>query len=449
MSRVNTLVLDAGPLINQPAASLQQYASNFVTTPGVFAELKDENVRQQVVLWGDSLKIRHPKSASIKAVVDFARLTGDSAVLSTNDIHVIALAYEIECEMNNGDWRLRKYPGEKKMRRVAKTDENEEKESTNEAEKDVQIESKSESNQGCASEPEPNQQSAAIKKPRRRGGKRHKKKTDDTELAAGLELVSIKEDEWEVVGETGKKENTGLSEEYDLEDDETEWITTENVEEEIVKDQGEQIEQETSRSMIKVALATGDFACQNVALQIGLNLMNTMSGMRIKRVRNYMLRCHACFRLTAIPKDGRPKHFCSSCGGATLLRCAVSVDSKTGMITPHLKKNFQWFTRGNKYSLPSPLSKAQNRRVGNAGYQHKRENNHQEILLLREDQKEYQQAVKDEMWQRRQNDKHADEWIGGGSADGYVSPFFSDQIRPSGVKVNRGRHANAVRKPRS
>ena len=157
-----------------------------------------------------------------------------------------------------------------------------------------------------------------------------------------------------------------------------------------------------------------------------LNLMNSMSRKQIKRVRNYMYRCHACFRLTPIPKDGTPKHFCPKCGGATLLRCAVSVDTVTGRITPHLKANFQWHTRGDKFSLPSPQSKQQRKLLGNGGYQHNKDNRSkglQNEIFLREDQKEYQQAIKDDMWQRRQNEKVLQEWIGGGSADNYMSPF--------------------------
>ena len=132
-------------------------------------------------------------------------------------------------------------------------------------------------------------------------------------------------------------------------------------------------------------------------MQIGIKLLNAMSGKQITRVRNYMYRCHACFRLTPMSKDGRPKHFCPKCGGNTLLRCAVSVDNKTGKITPHLKQNFQWIRRGERYSLPSPLSKNQKKLQGNGGYQHNKENRHKSLqtpLILNEDQKEYQRALK-------------------------------------------------------
>jgi len=44
-------------------------------------------------------------------VTVFAKKTGDYAVLSVADLHVLALTYELECELNHGDWRLLKEPG--------------------------------------------------------------------------------------------------------------------------------------------------------------------------------------------------------------------------------------------------------------------------------------------------------------------------------------------------
>ena len=60
---------------------------------------------------GDSLKIKQPKQEYIDRVVKFAKLTGDYSVLSVNDLHIVALAYELEC-LNNGEDNLRSFPGE-------------------------------------------------------------------------------------------------------------------------------------------------------------------------------------------------------------------------------------------------------------------------------------------------------------------------------------------------
>lgn len=464
---IKALVLDAGPLITQPASSLQQHATTFFTTPGVHAELKDETVRQQLILWGDKLQIRHPKPEFIKKVVSFAKLTGDHAVLSLNDLHIIALAYELEVEYNKGDWRLRKFPGEvierKRREDTKSTEKSENKTEDNQETSDPQEASKQETKKPESLETEKEEskkdieaESTRPKKPRRRGGKKQRAKREaelqkelDAEEGAS-EPATLENDTSAPHQET--EASPEVDETYDEEEDDGDWITPENLIQEMLKDNNEQVKETKERSgpFIKVALATGDFACQNVAMQIGLNLMNAMSGRQIKRVRNYMYRCHACFRLTPIPKDGRPKHFCPKCGGNTLLRCAVSIDNETGKVTPHLKANFQWIKRGNKFSLPSPLSKNQQKLQGNGGYQHNKQNRHKSLqnpLLLREDQKEYQQALKDDDWQRRQNEKMLQEWIGGGSADNYMSPFTTQQtIRPSGVQVGRGRYVNSSRR---
>lgn len=466
------LVLDATPLITQHVTTLQNYAEEFYTTPTVYNEIKDENARNNLVLWGDKLKRRHPKPESMKRVRDFARMTGDAQVLSENDLHIIALTYELECELNHGDWRLRKFPGEKLVFRKNSDGKLERVPAEEETKKEAEV----------VEHQEP--AVATEKKKRRRGGKRQREKReaalkeeltqqgaaneeqvaqvmsqlDELKIADGKTTDTKETSETAESNETGetteKKENKEtaedqLEEQYDDDDDCGDWITEENLVQEMIKDSGESTDAGKT-TKINVALATGDFAVQNVSLQLGLNLMNTLSGLQIKRVRNYMLRCHACFTMIPIPKNGKPKHFCSSCGGNTLLRCAVSVDSKTGELKPHLKANFQWINRGNKYSIASPLSKNTQKRMGNKGFVHNKSNKQKEYNepLLTEDQKEYEKAIKDDEWLRRHNEKILGDWIGGGSADNFISPFAVQGIRPTGVKVGsgKGRYANASRR---
>lgn len=452
---VENLILDAGPLITQPASQLQQLADNFYTTPGVYNELKDETVRNQLIVWGDSLKIRHPKKASIEAVINFAKLTGDSTVLSQNDLHIIALAYEIEIESNNGVSKLRKYPGEirpedAKVIEEAKKKRDEmkklrqEQESKEEKEEEEEEEKEDNSNEKKFDDDGFEIVSRKVRKSKNRKNI-VKEEIQSKVLSKSQEIEEIKESN----NEEPHNEET-LNDEYDENDDDGEWITPDNIAIAIAKDeniddlQGEkEIE---SKVKISCALASGDFAVQNVSLQMGLNLMNTMSGLQIKRLRNYMLRCHACFTLVPIPKDSTPKHFCPSCGGPTLRRIAVSVNSETGKITPHLKKNFQWRTRGNVYSIASPLSKNTIKKYGNKGYQH-RNNDKFDVGFFAEDQREYQQAIKNAKWQQRQNEKALEDFIGGGSADNCISPFFTGaDVKQVHVKVGRGRFANQSRK---
>lgn len=468
--QVQALVLDATPLITQHVSTLQTYASQFYTTPTVYNEIKDENAKQNLALWGEKLQVRHPKPEFVKKVTDFSKLTGDYAVLSANDIHVIALTYELECELNNGDWRLRAYPGEKKEKKKAQVEESPGENSTpSDTPADATVEAEAES------------PVEKVKKPRRRGGRKNREKrlalqaeqaeqeehtgTEAAEETAtdveGVdEPAESTEEQTDVLQEeidalvnkldgitaqtVDEHTNEEVEEAFDDSDDDGEWISAENIIDVMVRDGGEKIEA-AGGVKIKVALATGDFAVQNTSMQIGLNLMSTMSGLQIKRVRNYMLRCHACFTMVPIPKNGRPKHFCSRCGGQTLLRCAVSVDSKTGEVTAHLKSNFEWHKRGDRYSIASPLSKNTQKRMGKKGYVHNKSNKQKEYEepILREDQKEYEKAMKDDDWLRRQNEKILSDYIGGGSADNFISPFVAQGYRTGGVKVGKGRFVNS------
>ena len=93
------------------------------------------------------------------------------------------------------------------------------------------------------------------------------------------------------------------------------------------------------------------------------------------------------FGITAlrICKDSSRK-FCPSCGGPTLLRASVTISSpRAGPNTPavqvHLKKNFQFKTRGTIYSIPAPKPGSAKTGPG-------------EGLILREDQAGWQRAKK-------------------------------------------------------
>ncbi|CAI4064014.1 hypothetical protein N7582_002558 [Saccharomyces uvarum] len=457
-AHVRALVLDATPLITQSYTHYQNYAESFYTTPTVFQEIKDAQARKNLEIWQSlgTLKLVHPSEVSIARISTFAKLTGDYSVLSANDLHILALAYELEVKLNKGDWRLRKKPGDA-LEELKTEEEAEEKEKGTEN-----------------NEKEENTENIPKKKNRRRGGKKQKAKREaretekpsatENEVKVNLdqdnkteEHIEETETKEEVSNVEETKEPSELNEEFENADDDGSWITPDNLTESIIRDNGEDTTgslgveaSEEDRHVAlnrpdnQVALATGDFAVQNVALQMNLNLMNFMSGLKIKRLRNYMLRCHACFKVFPLPKDGKPKHFCASCGGqGTLLRCAVSVDSRTGMITPHLKSNFQWNNRGNRYSVASPLSKNSQKRYGKKGYVHSKP---QENVILREDQKEYENVIKQEDWTRRHNEKVLNNWIGGGSADNYISPFAITGLKQHSVRIGKGRYVNSSKR---
>ena len=105
----HTLVLDAGPILKNtpPLSTLLARSEELITTPAVVREIRDPDARARVeTLYLPFLKQRSPTPKSVAVLSEFARKTGDRTVLSKTDIEVLALAYEIECERNGGDWRL-------------------------------------------------------------------------------------------------------------------------------------------------------------------------------------------------------------------------------------------------------------------------------------------------------------------------------------------------------
>nr|XP_043629633.1 RNA-binding NOB1-like protein [Erigeron canadensis] len=102
-----------------------------------------------------------------------------------------------------------------------------------------------------------------------------------------------------------------------------------------------------SLSESSVACVTGDFAMQNVILQMGLRLV-APGGMQIRELHRWILKCHACFKVTM--EIGRI--FCPSCGnGGTLRKVAVTVGENGALIAARRPRVS---VRGTKFSLPLP-----------------------------------------------------------------------------------------------
>jgi RNA-binding protein NOB1 len=102
----------------------------------------------------------------------------------------------------------------------------------------------------------------------------------------------------------------------------------------------------------RTACTTTDFAMQNVLLQMGLLLLS-VDGMRIRRLKSWVYRCGACFKIhTDAEFKGMKRLFCSHCGSDMMQRIAASVDGKTGRLKVHLSKKYKHNLRGTKYSMP-------------------------------------------------------------------------------------------------
>ena len=402
---VHSIVLDASPLlINEPSIStLLAKSEKIYTVPQVILEIKDKTARAR--LEGTTLPfvtIRSPCPASIKVIMDFARRTGDSAVLSSPDIHVLALAYELECEMNHGDWRLRKHPGQKRLNGHPPTtvpDNLSQSSTTPPIAQDhsaivleppgssvlLSLEKLSDKD----SEEKPNEKPTLIS-------------ISDSFEKPSSRLTAL--DHAPVFGEgkfmpkalVGSEQLLeGASSPDTGESDSEGWITPSNIKKQQVADQYAPPSPVSDRGKMQVATLTNDFAMQNVLLQMNLNLLST-SLLRIRHLKTYILRCHACFDKT---KD-MTKQFCPRCGKPTLTRVSCSTDAN-GEFKLHLKKNMQWNTRGDRFSIPKPISGKANGKVGMGKGGGK--GGWGQELILAEDQKEYLQAMTGQNGRKERN----------------------------------------------
>jgi rRNA maturation endonuclease Nob1 len=94
------LVLDSGAIIRGHGFSFKNVAKKIYSIPEVIAEIRDSKSRLMLESLPYEIELRQPSDASMKAVADFARKTGDFSALSLTDLKVIALTYTLEAELN-------------------------------------------------------------------------------------------------------------------------------------------------------------------------------------------------------------------------------------------------------------------------------------------------------------------------------------------------------------
>ncbi|KIX98686.1 uncharacterized protein Z520_05987 [Fonsecaea multimorphosa CBS 102226] len=381
---VHTIILDASPLLlNTPGIStLLANGHVLVTTPSVLAEIKAEEARNRVeTLYKPFLTVRSPNPESLKIVKDFARKTGDGAVLSHTDFEILALAYEIECERNGGDWRLRTTPGQKRLNGGPPPQ--------------TQNEVKGEENQDQT----PNAEDVVEDLQ----GQAEKELDSIEEKIDGLRLEEAEGQRDDAAGEAideTTEEATQPSEhqsestppqptETEGSDSDEGWITPSNIKRRQAQDESAGSgSSKSSPKHLQVATMTGDFAMQNVLLQMNLNLISTKTCQRISQIKQFILRCHACFSTT---KD-TSKQFCPRCGKPTLTRVTCTTNDK-GEVKLHLKKNMQWNNKGNVFSVPKPTSGSANQKWQGARHGGGGKGGWGNELILAEDQKEYVRAM--------------------------------------------------------
>ncbi|KAF9398529.1 Nin1 binding protein [Mortierella sp. AD011] len=391
------LILDTSPFLRGGAAKLRALADKFYTIPEVLNEIRDKQARNDLAMLPFDIEVINPTEASVRAVAAFARKTGDYAVLSATDLRVLALTHQLEFE-HCGMKRIRTEPlrpnvqaGNKKPVAPKRT-KHSAKEITGEFEDEETEQTKEEQEHNNA-----NEQGNTVLEEESEEEDDGEYENDQQIQEATEKLDSLSTAEANIQGEEHKgessisAENAGEVEDTketestekavyggdgDDDDDDGEWITPDNVKK--FKRHGTLKPKKKARQAIlmQVACTTGDFAMQNVLLQMGLNLLS-IDGLRISKIKNWVLRCHACTKVTS----DMDKKFCPSCGNATLMRTSTSTD-QNGNVKYYLKKNMVYNLRGTKYSIPTPKGG--------------RKNND---LILREDQREYELSLK---FQRRQ-----------------------------------------------
>ena len=392
---VHTIVLDAGPLLkNEPTVStLINQCENLLTVPSVIAEIRDENARSRIeTTLLPFLTIRSPGERSLRFVTDFSRRTGDLAVLSKTDLLCLALTHELECERNGGDCRIRNAPGQNGTNGSPRPKEQAASGDAPEAAKQSSILELQPT--GDTEGPQELNAVAPVEAATSDRGYVPVRAQDSTQadeakvVSEGLSNLKFTDQDLQPKSiaasdlELPKVEQSEAS--LDSSDSEG-WITPRNVRKHLSKDINESAISILEDQPIQVALLSGDFAMQNVCLQIGLNLLSP-SLQRVRNIRTYILRCHACF---AKEKD-MSKQFCSRCGKPTLTRVSCSTNSK-GEFKIHLKKNMQWNHRGDRFSIPKPVPGAANGKVGQSRGGGK--GGWGQELILAEDQKEYVRAI--------------------------------------------------------
>lgn len=226
-------------------------------------------------------------------------------MLSTADIRVLALCLTLELE-ENGSWRVRDTPGQilTGPPKVEETEgavvEGTEKEVGLEA---VALEKLSLEEGEKEIDPVASTSGATVEGEEGEG--QNEEVVEEEDDSDDFEVVDHEENQEDDDDDEDEEDDEGSdADSDDSHDSSSSWITPENLIEHKVKDlglftpppiEGEGGAVKPPKTIMKAAVLTGDFAMQNVALQMGLNVLGS-GGKRVREVRTWVLRCHACYK---------------------------------------------------------------------------------------------------------------------------------------------------------
>ncbi|XP_053176037.1 RNA-binding protein NOB1 isoform X1 [Scomber japonicus] len=356
---VEHVVADAGAFLKK--APLQEIGRNIYTLKDVVDEIRDKPTRKSLAFLPYQLTFKEPHPEHIRLVTEFSKKTGDYPSLSATDIKVMALTYQLQLEQV-GPQNLRKEPEVKvniqSTRRHPETPVNV---------AGFHFPSKKAAD-GLRDRQSQTQTQNSVENEEFNSFQfwRAPLLCMDDELLDLLKDVSVSgssaqteeaghgdsedqsdgEDKENELEEEEEEEEEGEEEDDDDDDDDDGggWITPSNIKQ-VKMDTADW----TAPADVRVGCLTTDFAMQNVLIQIGLHVLS-INGMLIKQARNYILRCHACFKTTS----NMSKQFCPHCGNQTLKKIAVTL-SEDGSMQMHFSKNPKVLNhRGMRHTLALP-----------------------------------------------------------------------------------------------
>lgn len=338
---IKYLIVDSSPLLTAPLASLRPLAQSFLITPDVVNELRDKKGREvieeaklqllpppgsnakpgflireptaEAVAKGPSLfpsaslsprKRSSPFPLANPPVTAFARRTGDIAVLSSADIRVLALCLTLEIE-ENGTWRVRDFPGQVLTGPPKTDDPNAAEEPSPSPAVDAASSTLDALSLEDPQDPVASTSAATLEPVEVPNSELEGDAEDAEEQGEDFDGEEEEGDEQEGDEQEGDEGDESDADSDDSHDSSSSWITPDNVTSHKVKDLGlftppAADPTKPPKTIMKAAVLTGDFAMQNVALQMGLNVLGS-GGKRVREVRTWVLRCHACYKSVSSP----------------------------------------------------------------------------------------------------------------------------------------------------
>ena len=295
------VVLDSGAFIASTLTQLTSYYRNnnnvrYYIVPDIETELVDANAYSLYTNFPYGIIKRNVlHSTAYDTVVKFAKQSGNYFNLSNIDIQVAALAYQLECEINEYKY--------------------------------VQL--------------VPTIQAHATQQQHRNKQSNKIDSNDHNDDTAGTETIN----------------STGVGNVSDTDSNDDDWITSDNVHlhhtpthtAKPKRNQHRRRKNKTKQSLSSIVTITTDYQLQNLLLQLHCRI-HSMNGQCITQIKMFIKRCYTC---NCVIYDLN-KSFCTDCGNHTLIKQSAYIDQHTNTLHYNQQLLYQPSIRGTRYSIPKP-----------------------------------------------------------------------------------------------